>query len=240
MKIGLIADVHGNAPALDAVLKAAAASGAEALCLAGDVVGYYYEPAHCLDMLAAWPAEVVRGNHEDLLAETVRDPALAADVHRRYGSGLAVAQRTLSAEQCQTIAAWPRTRLLTFGAVRVLLCHGSPWDTDTYLYPDGDAALWQRCADPGIDIIVAGHTHYPVDRQVGPTRVINPGSVGQPRDRRPGAAWALLDTASGVCEWRRETYDMSGVIAQARALDPHLPYLADVLTRTSPAAESTA
>lgn len=233
MKLALIADVHGNAPALDAVLKAAAASGAEALCVAGDVVGYYYEPARCLEMLATWPADFVRGNHEDLLAGSANDPAVAADVHRRYGSGLAVAHQTLSADQTAAIAAWPRTRLLTFDALRILLCHGAPWDTDTYLYPDSDPLLWERCADAGVDIIVAGHTHYPVDRHVGSTRVINPGSAGQPRDRRPGAAWALLDTAAGTCAWRRETYDMWGVIAEARARDPHLPYLQDVLTRTA-------
>lgn len=240
MKIGLLADVHGNAQALDAVLRAARETGVSYLCLAGDVVGYYYEPARCLDLLAGWPCDAVRGNHEDLLFASVSDPGVASDVHGRYGSGLAVAHDTLSPDQMSRLGAWPRTRALTFDALRVLLCHGAPWDTDVYLYPDAPAEDFERCAGSGADLVILGHTHYAHDRTVGVTRIVNPGSVGQPRDRRLGAAWMVLDSETGACEWRREAYDVAPVLARARELDPHLPYLCEVLTRTRDAGSARA
>lgn len=233
MKLGVIADVHGNAHALEAVLQAAREADVSHLCLAGDVVGYYYEPARCLELLSGWSYDAVRGNHEDLLSASADDLSVAVGVHARYGSGLAIAHDSLSASQASLLDAWPRTRELTFGTLRVLLCHGAPWDTDTYLYPDAPQEDFDRCAGTGADLVILGHTHYALDRTVGATRIVNPGSVGQPRDRRPGAAWMVLDGDTGACEWRREAYDAAPVIARARELDPHLPYLSDVLTRTA-------
>lgn len=232
MRIGVLADVHGNANALAAVLQAAREAEVAHLCVAGDIVGYYYEPARCLDLLDGWSWDAVRGNHEDLLAASGTDAAMAARLHAMYGSGLAVARETLSAGQLAVLDAWPRTRELTFGRLRVLLCHGAPWDTDAYLYPDAPAADFERCARTGADIVILGHTHYVLDRTVRQTRIVNPGSVGQPRDRRPGAAWMVLDSETGGCEWRRESYDLTPVLTRAREQDPHLAYLRDVLTRT--------
>ncbi len=67
-----------------------------------------------------------------------------------------------------------------------------------------------------------------VDRQI----IINPGSAGQPRDRIPGAAWALLDTATRDCRHFTEEYDVASVVSEVRERDPSLPYLREVLTRT--------
>ena len=69
-----------------------------------------------------------------------------------------------------------------------------------------------------------GHTHYRLTRTSGSTTIINPGSVGQPRDRQPGAAWAVLDVETGTCQPFTEPYDIAPLAAQARAIDPHLPY----------------
>ena len=76
-----------------------------------------------------------------------------------------------------------------------------------------------------------GHTHYRLTRTSGSTTIVNPGSVGQPRDRQPGAAWALLETETGTCRAFIEPYDTAPIEAQARVTDPHLPYLWEVLNR---------
>jgi len=60
---------------------------------------------------------------------------------------------------------------------------------------------------------------------------VNPGSVGQPRDRKVGAAWALLDSDSGVVDFKRERYDMTSIVEEAREINPDLPYLSEVLLR---------
>ncbi len=231
MRLGLLGDIHGNAAALAAVLAAAERSSLDALCITGDFVGYYYEPDTVLAMLSAWQRHAVRGNHEDLLFESMREPQAAESYKRKYGSGVEAATRRLSAAQLAYLEQLPRTLLLDLGGKTLLLGHGSPWDTDHYMYVNVDQALWDRAVEGGSDYLVLGHTHHPFAKQVGNTLVINPGSVGQPRDRRPGAAWAVLDTETGDVTHRMETYDIDSLVAQVRATDPLLPYLAQVLTR---------
>ncbi len=231
MRVGLLADIHGNSAALAATLAAASREGVERLLCAGDCIGYYYDPATCLDLLADWDVVCVRGNHEDLLTELMRQPALADDLHRRYGSALAQAASSLSARHLAYLESLPARADLVIGGRRILLCHGSPWDPDLYVYPDAESSTFDRCAGYGADVVVMGHTHYRLTTTAGTTTIVNPGSVGQPRDRRPGAAWALLDTGTGACVAFSEAYDTAPLEAQARAIDPHLPYLHEVLCR---------
>ncbi|MGV8951942.1 MAG: metallophosphoesterase family protein, partial [Cypionkella sp.] len=112
------------------------------------------------------------------------------------------------------------------------LAHGTPWDTDTYLYPDAPLPLMEKVAQSAADFIVLGHTHHQFDRVIGNRRIINPGSVGQPRDRKPGAAWSILDLDTGKVDHRREVYDIGAVSARAKRNDPDLPYNWTVLSRT--------
>ena len=231
MKIGLLADIHGNSTALAAALAAAKREGAERILCAGDCVGSYYDPGTCLDLLAEWEVSGVRGNHEDLLFGLLREPSSAADLRRRYGSGLALAASSLGPQHLADLQRLPARQELTIEGRRILLCHGAPWDPDFYVYPDAAPETFARCAASGADVVVMGHTHYRLIKTSGSTVIVNPGSVGQPRDRQLGAAWALLETTTGVCRGFTEPYDSAPIEAQARRTDPHLPYLWEVLNR---------
>ena len=81
--------------------------------------------------------------------------------------------------------------------------------------------------------MVQGHTHYPMIKNYGKVTVINPGSVGQPRNRQLGAQWALLDTESDKIEHFCEKYDSSLVMMEAKKRHPEISYLEDVLKRVS-------
>lgn len=232
MRLALLGDIHGNAAALSAVLQAVQRAGIDTLCLTGDFVGYYYAPDEVLALLQGWTAHSIRGNHEDLLLEAMRDEVAAARYRQRYGSGVDRAIQVLTPPQIAWIEQLPRTLQLQFADKTLLLAHGAPWDTDHYMYADVDPALWDRVADTGADYVGLGHTHHRFAKRVRQTWVINPGSVGQPRDRKPGAAWAALDTDSGDVAFHTESYDFAPLAEQARATDPHLPYLWQVLTRT--------
>jgi predicted phosphodiesterase len=117
------------------------------------------------------------------------------------------------------------------GGCQILLRHGAPWDVDQYVYPDATQELLQRCSTSGIDFVVLGHTHYSMDKKLGRVRIVNPGSVGQPRNRQPGAHWAFLDTKSGQLEFKVEQYDRAPLIRECRSRHPELPYLAEILER---------
>lgn len=232
MRIGLLGDIHGNDRALHVVLEAATAANVDRLLVTGDLVGYYFAPLQVLDLLSEWDRDVVRGNHEVMLAAARSDAAYLAKVDARYGSGVRIALEQLNSKQLDELCALPHPLELELDGVRILLCHGAPWDLDQYIYPDAEHSLIARCASASHDLVVMGHTHYPMLREIGKTVLVNPGSVGQPRNRRPGACWGLYDTGDRTIELHCERYDSSNLVRECRLRHPELPYLSEVLLRT--------
>jgi putative phosphoesterase len=232
VKLALLGDIHGNQLALQAVLDAASSRGAELLLVTGDLVGYYYAPSEVLNVLEAWNRHVVRGNHEDMLNSARSDPELLLQADARYGTGLRTAIEQLDTQQLDGLCNLPHPLELEIDGCRILLCHGAPWDVNQYVYPDAAPELLERCARSGQDLVVMGHTHYPMQNTIGNTLLANPGSVGQPRNRNPGASWALFDTTTRRLEFHHEHYDASALVAECLKRNPELPYLADVLVRT--------
>ncbi len=230
MRIGLLADIHANADALRAVLDDARRRSVDELLIAGDFVGYYYAPDRVLQLLDDWSWTGVAGNHEALLAQWLRGEerdALAAT----YGTGFAEAERQLASSSIERLGRLPACWQGAVGNRQVLLCHGTPWDPGEYVYPNDDGGRLERMAANGEDLVVYGHTHYPVIASFGATVVVNPGSVGQPRDRNPDAAWGIWDTASNSVVLARTPYDNSHLLVECRTRDPDMAYLTDVLTR---------
>lgn len=231
MKIALLGDIHGNDQALSAVLEAASRANVDRLLVTGDLVGYYFNPLQVLKLLSSWDHHVVGGNHEAMLSGARLDNFKLSDIERRYGSGLRIAIQQMSSDQLDGLCNLPHRLEIEIDGVKALLCHGAPWNVDEYIYPDVDAETLARCAAENYDLIVMGHTHYPMFKMVGNTILINPGSVGQPRDRKPGACWAFFDTESRAVEFRRENYDSSDLIQECQTRHPELPYLSEVLLR---------
>jgi len=236
MKVGLLADIHANLAALSAVLAAARREGVTTLLVAGDLLGYYYQPQDILTLLDQWPWHGVRGNHEDMLAQVASNKNVEA-IRSRYGSGLESAAQSLDHQAMVRLKSLPHPLQVEIGGRRVLMCHGSPWDLNEYVYPDAKPEQRNRMMDYAseVDLLVFGHTHYPVVWNVRNTEnnsiVVNPGSVGQPRDRLPGACWALWSPAENTVDLRRETYDYTQLQTECRRRDPDQPYLSEVLGR---------
>ena len=231
MRLALLGDIHGNYRALTAVLAAASSSGAEKLLITGDLVGYYDESLAVLSLLQSWDRYVVRGNHEDMLRVARTDANFLAKVDARYGGAIRTAIAQLTEQQLNELCNLPHPLELNIDDCRILLCHGAPWDNNHYVYPDAEPDLLERCAVQTFDLVVLGHTHYPMLQKIGKTMVVNPGSVGQPRNRKPGAHWALFNTNSRSLEFHCEQYDSSGLVRECLQRHPELPYLADILVR---------
>lgn len=232
MKVGILGDIHGNDYALNAVLEAGANAGVERWLNTGDMVGYYFAPARVFELLEQLKCNSVRGNHEEMLRRSRDDLDYLPAVEVKYGSGVRVALEQLSAQQVDAVCGLPHPLSLEIDGVRILLCHGSPWDLDQYIYPDSALDVTQRCVSSDLDLVVTGHTHYPMTRKIGNMFLVNPGSVGQPRNRCPGAAWAIFDTHDRTVEFRTERYDSSELVRECKLRHPELPYLHEVLMRT--------
>lgn len=232
MVVGLLGDIHGNDLALAAILAAATDHDVQALLVTGDLVGYYFAPRKVMEMLRPWKKWIARGNHEDMLNLARIDTTQLASIERKYGSGLRVALDELDSQDIEALCTLTHPVEIEIDSCRILLCHGAPWDNDAYVYPDAPDEVLMHCGIGNHDIVVLGHTHHSMVKQAGAALVVNPGSVGQPRDGRPGAAWALLDTERRSVSLRREPYDIESIARDAKARHPELPYLASVLTRS--------
>ncbi|USZ66783.1 metallophosphatase family protein [Halorussus salilacus] len=198
MKVGVLSDIHSNEVALEAVL--ADADDAEAFVCAGDVVGYNPWPAECVAVVRERGIPTVMGNH---------DRAVATGTAFRFNSmakaGVEHARQRLSEDQRGWLAALPDERREFDGRVKVV--HGHPNDPDHYTHPEEFSA--DLLGDE--DVLILGHTHVQHHEVYDEGIVMNPGSVGQPRDGDPRAAYAVLDLDDLTVEQRRVEYDVEEV-----------------------------
>ena len=243
MRYLLISDIHGNLEALRAVLSHAARKRRDAVLFLGDAVGYGAAPNQVIERLRHMGAAVigVRGNHD----RVVLDPGEGAvffNPHARHAAQwsaevlTAVNRRYLAA-----IPTGPRTV-----EPDLVICHGSPTDEDEYLFSEAEAQA--AFASVSASVTFFGHSHVPcmferaeVEGQeslvgmllrggrvvidLDPERryLINPGSVGQPRDRDPRASYAMYDSEARRFTLYRVPYNVEG--ARRRILAAGLPGL---------------
>ncbi|MFU8868179.1 metallophosphoesterase family protein [Natronococcus sp.] len=201
MQVGLISDVHGNRVALEAVL--ADMPAVDDLLCAGDVVGYNPWPGDCVDELRERSVPTVMGNH---------DAAVVEETPFRFNSmakaGVEHALEQLSADQLEWLADLPEERLECRD--RVKLVHGHPDDPDRYTRYTRPGEFSPRLLGDE-DVLVLGHTHVQHVERYGEGIVVNPGSVGQPRDGDPRAAYAVVDLEAMTVETYRVEYDIGAV-----------------------------
>jgi putative phosphoesterase len=198
MEIGVISDVHGNTVALDAVF--ADMPAVDALACAGDVVGYNPWHAECVAAVRERSIPTVSGNHDRAVASETRFA-----FNSMAGAGVAHARETLTEDQIEWLRSLPTTRREFDGRVRIV--HGHPENPDRYTYtgefsPD---LLGEE------DVLVLGHTHVQGHERFDEGVVMNPGSVGQPRDGDPRAAYAVLDLDDLTVTEHRVEYDIDRV-----------------------------
>jgi len=199
MEIGVISDVHGNIVALDAVLEDM--PDVDKLVCAGDVVGYNPWPGECLDTIRDADVTTIEGNH-DRAVVTGQYPGF----NDMAAAGVEYAREQLTDEQIEWLAALPTERTLFDG--RVKLVHGHPDDPDHYTQP---SEFSPDLLDDE-DVLIMGHTHVQHHEIYDDGIVLNPGSVGQPRDSDHRAAYSIVDPDEWTVEQRRVEYDTSAVI----------------------------
>ena len=205
MRVAALYDVHGNPPALEAVL--AEVPDDTAIVVGGDVAAGPY-PAEAVELLRALGDRVrwIRGNADRELDPSEQGLA-PPDV-------IGWVRDQLSEEQIAFLHGLPeRLELDVDGVGRVLFCHATPQnDTDIFLEGTPEERVAPSFARADADLVVCGHTHMQFDRQIAGIRVVNAGSVGMAYDDEPGAYWLALGPD---IEHRRTAYDPAGLEASA-------------------------
>ncbi|KEF34763.1 MULTISPECIES: metallophosphoesterase family protein [Deinococcus] len=234
MRLAVISDVHGNAPALEAVLRDLRAETPDLVVNLGDQVEGAANPARAAALqheLAQAGALEVRGNNEEKFWPGGRRSALA----REYGAWL---ETQLDARARARLAALPLTVRSLDG--RVFACHGTPasaWESLLWAWqPEGTGGFY-RARDPraladlvgplGAEVVLCGHTHRPGATRVGDTLVVNAGAVSEQVDGDPRARWTLLECRRGrwTADFRAVPYDLEAAVRWAQR---HSPFGEDV------------
>jgi predicted phosphodiesterase len=257
MRAAICSDIHGNLPALEAVLAEAAEAGVDELWVVGDLVAHGPHPGPTVrrlrELTGAHTTRIVRGNTDRytvigqlspylLGLDPVKHPdkdAQIADAREAY-------EWTRSAVDAAGCLDWlgglpAEIRLGLPDGTVVLLSHAAPGTDDgPGLYAEQtdqevrDAAVGAARAE-GVGLVVVGHTHVPMDRTVDDVRVVNLGSVSVPTTPDPRSAWTLLtaDDAGFTLEHRRTGYDIESVIADLHTCGhPSADWLASKMRRS--------
>lgn len=236
MRYLIVSDMHGNCDAFDAVLRRLRRKRFDRTLVLGDLVGYGAGPNQIVEAVRELPGEVfqVRGNHDKVVAGI-------EDGHNFNPAALQAARWTTDRLTPANLRA---VRELPIGPLaageNVSICHGAPIDEDMYVFSDFDAyQIWQEHHVP---VTFFGHTHIPslfvrhgggievalLRGETGTIRIepglqylLNPGSIGQPRDRDPRAAYMTYDTERAIVRWHRVDYPIPR--AQERIIKAGLP-----------------
>lgn len=217
-RFALISDVHGNLPALEAVLADITACGPDVVYCLGDLVGYGPWPAECVELVRREGIETVRGNYDDGVARRTGDCGCyySSDEARSDGAAsYAFTDAALGDADRDWLAALPQSLRLEAGGLRVLLAHGSPRKINEYLMPDRpDSQLVRLAREADADLVCVGHVHIPYRRHIaddtGTVHYVNAGSVGKPKDGDPRACWVEVVVDHGAVDMRvhRVAYDV--------------------------------
>jgi putative phosphoesterase len=204
MRILLLADIHANWPALQAIQEP------HDVCIfLGDLVDYGLEPRPCIDWVRRHAHYAVRGNHDHGVAQMI--PVSGRNGFKYLTTVTRpLMQELLAPEERRYLGRLPVSRMVTLDGQRFLLVHATPRDPlDEYHTPDPE--FWERrLRGVEADVVCVGHTHHSYALQVGNVLVVNPGSVGQPRDGDPRAAYAVIEGQN--VEFKRVEYPVEETV----------------------------
>lgn len=209
MRVAAIADIHSNLHALRAVLDEVDRRGMDLLVCAGDTVGYGPFPNECCREVKHAADRIIAGNHD--LSALTRD---VGGMNPYAAEAALWTADALDAESSSLLKSLDGSARFEFAGKSFAVFHGSPRDPVEYVFEEDV----REDTVEGVtqDFLILGHTHVPFVRRVGSVTVVNPGSVGQPRDGNPRASFAIIDTSASEVDIVRKPYD-AGVAAEAIA-----------------------
>jgi protein phosphatase len=188
LKLLIVSDIHANLEALQAVL----GESHDELWVLGDLVNYGPNPREVVDLIRSNASLVVQGNH-DYAVGTGSDPRCSSAFREMARAMQNYTESLLNADRRAFLRGLPRTVARTIDGYRFLLCHATPTEP-LFRYCPADPARWaSEIGGLEADMVLVGHTHLPFTMSLEKRRIVNPGSVGQPKHGAPMACYAVWE-----------------------------------------------
>lgn len=204
MLIAFISDVHANLPALEAVMDDMYSRGVRTAYCAGDILGYYTFPDQTIELLQRKNVTCIAGNHDRAVLVGAKGMNSIAAEAIEWTRG------HMAPSSFEFIKGLPNSLHRPVEGVMTAVHHGSPRHMSEYIFEEHVSGELLEVA--GARLLVLGHTHLPYVTTFANGMVVNPGSVGQPRDGDPRASYAILDTTEWNFDIVRVDYDRERVM----------------------------
>lgn len=214
MKLIVFADIHGNLEALEKMLQETEDIEDKEYVFCGDIFGYFYKQEETINILRNMPNLIaVKGNHDMYYLQSRSDLAEIQRLYLKYGISY---KQSLKLEAKQWLEKRPLEASLQRDGWRFHVLHGSPDDfLEGRIYPDFGGAVIDK-TNP--DVLICAHTHYRFMKQFGNILLVNPGSLGQPRDGN-GYSYAIIDTENKSVIFKSVVINESKLIQQVKSME---------------------
>jgi len=203
MRIGILSDVHSNLFALRSVLED---SNFDLILHAGDVVGYNPFPNEVINQFRKHDVISILGNHDKAVIGSAK-----YNFPDYVDKAIQWSKKNLSEENTHYLKQLQSSNSIEVDGKVLRLVHGSPSDPNEYVYPTDVTLDLVNNLDTGVDVLIWGHTHYPIITKINDVSLLNPGSVGQPRDGDWRACYIEYNTSESSITLHREKYDLEAL-----------------------------
>lgn len=225
MKILVFGDIHGNIYVLDELLSIIKNNKFDYIFFTGDIMGYYYHQIRVINRMKKIADLIsVLGNHDKLYIEGANQKEILSRLSRRYGKSYIKLFNNYFVKNYLNMQ-YEKIDI-TINGKRIILTHGNIEDNlNGRVYPDDHVSEVKD-----IDYVIMGHTHYKLDKKIGRTRWINPGSLGQPRDGGL-PSYCIIDVDSDSVKFKSIDYNKTQLLNDIKRYDADNKYLTSILFR---------
>lgn len=229
MRILFFSDIHGNAYALSTFIELLPTLSYDKIIFLGDIFGYYYDQEKCIRLMKEIPDLIwLKGNHDEYAVNAYFGRVETKNLISSYGHSYDMLQERFTAAEMKFISSLPSSLEFCVNEKKVGCFHGRPTDTlEGRVYKntpvEGDEF-------ESYNVVFLGHVHCQIDRLIGNTRVICPGSLGQPRDGK-GYGFIIFDFNDDTCKYINIDVPSNLLMQDINKNDPELLKLYEVLSR---------
>lgn len=220
MTIAFISDIHGNYDALKEVFKQINKLDIKEIYCLGDIINYYYDPDKCIDLLIKNKVKCIRGNHEKIFLRSLKKKKLIDVFAEKYGNSVHINLKKIKNRHLNFIKSLPSTMNIKIGKKKAIIAHGAPWKNDFYFYKNTSKKWINKIKKYDKEIYILGHTHHPMNLKLNNKKlIINPGSIGQPRNKSNKACWLIVNEKNMKFDFMETKYSLTNLIKSIKKND---------------------